>query len=1147
MKTNNSFNHPYLAALKERFIIFDGAMGTNLESQNLTTRHFGGEKFNGCNDHLNLSFPEAVNKVHTAFLEAGVDVIETNTFRSNRFTLCEFDLADKVNEINYAGAQIARQCIDAFSSDGRKRFVAGSMGPTGKIISIQTGENNPAEFDDLKQAFFEQALALIKGGVDLLLLETQQDILEVKAAIQGIHQAIEESQSNIPIQVHVTVDVNGRTLTGTDISAVAAILSDIGIDILGVNCSTGPSQMQLALEILSRESYLPISCMPNAGMPENKDGKAVYRLLPEEFSEIMASLALKFGLAVLGGCCGTTPEHLGLLVKKLVNQKKPVNHVFQIPRLSSAFHPLNMRQVPAPLIIGERLNTQGSHVFKKAVLSGNFDQALKIARDQMENGAHALDICTALTETPGEIESLQKVVCLISSNIDAPLVIDSTDPEAMRAALKAAPGRCLLNSINLEAGEEKARRVLDLAKNYNCALIALTIDEQGMASSANKKLEIARRIHSIAVNEFGLKSHDLVFDPLTFTLASGLPETVDASVETLQAIQLIKDSLPGTLTCLGISNISYGLKSEARSILNSVFLYHAVQYGLDMVIINPSQIRPYPEISAQERWLAENLIFNRGDDPLEKFIRHFEETQPGKRRPKENEMQMLALDQRIYHRILYREKAGLENDLDEYIHRNDDYHENALSLLDAILLPAMKEIGDQFGQGELILPFVLQSAEIMRAATEHLEKYLDSGQAPSKGKIVLATVFGDVHDIGKNLVKTILSNNGFDVIDMGKQVPADVIVSEALATNACAIGLSALLVSTSQQMGIVVDKLRELGSKIPVLVGGAAINESFAKAISLNKEGHPYEGGVFYCRDAFEALKILNGTGSSNTRNLSAGESSPMTDSDRLTSLKHSLEIKENVEIPDPPFWGYKLIKEIPLDQLMNLININALFRISWGAKNAQGDKWEKLSGQFTEMLEEMQKSLLVKSWLKVSALYGYWPCNSTADEVVIYDIEKPGTEKLLSLNFPRQSGEVQRCLADYFRPMEDGQIDVAAFQIVTLGQDSADHVHKLQEEEGITAAFYSHGLAVQLTEAAARYTHSLIQQELGLTDRRSKRYSWGFPALPDLSQHELLFKLLPAERELGIRMTSAYQFIPEYTTAAMIIHHPDAEYFRMD
>ena len=1132
----------YLAALKEKVLVFDGAMGTNLESQGLTADNFGGQDLAGCNDNLNLTFPSAVEKVHTAFLEAGVDVIETNTFRANRFTLKEFGLEEKVHAINTAGADLARRLADQFSTAQHPRFVAGSIGPSGILPSM---DQSIAGFDDLKEAFREQAAALIAGGVDLLLLETQQDILEVKAAIHGIRLAFGDCSRRVPIQAQVTLDANGRMLLGTDISAVLAILEGIGIDIIGINCSTGPEAMRGALSILAQASRLPISCLPNAGIPENINGKAVYPLQPADFAEIMSGYAAEYGLNVVGGCCGTTPEHLRLLVNALENQPLTHRKPIAVPRLTSAFQMVEMHQTPAPFLIGERLNTQGSREFKELMLKKDYSAAAGIARTQMASSAHALDVCTALTEDDAEAERMAAMVKLLSAQVDAPLVIDSTDPEVMEAALKSAPGRCLLNSINLESGEEKARKVLALARDFNAAVIALTIDEHGMAKTAKDKLAVAKRIFALAADEFGLEAQDLVFDPLTFTLASGSPDTADAALETLEGIRLIKRSLPGVHTCLGVSNISFGLNPPARRVLNSVFLYHAVQAGLDMAIINPAQLDPYAQISLKERELAEALIFNRSADALSDLASYYQGSKGSRFKEEKASLLNLPLEERIRQRILQREQAGIEGDIDAYVQSAEDQNHKALELLNQVLLPAMKTVGEQFAQGELILPFVLQSAEVMRRATDHLESYLVKSSATKKGKLVLATVYGDVHDIGKNLVKTILANNGYEVVDLGKQVTVETIVTQAVREKADAVGLSALLVSTSQQMPLVIEELNRRGLTLPVLVGGAAINQAFADRIRILADGNTYPGGVYYCKDAFDALKALENPEKDpkipsallHNRN-SCTKKSP-------SGKNHTPKLAE--KIPEAPFFGAKVISEIPLDELFSLINRSALYRISWGAANAKGEKWEKYEHDFSERLKAMRKVLDEKAWLSASALYGYFPCQSEQDDLVIFDHTRQDKQELARFRLPRQPGGQHLCLSDYFAPQSSNKMDIAAFQIVTLGNESTEFVHRLTAAGNITEAFYHHGLAVQLAEAAAQWTHRRIRKELQLDARQGKRYSWGYPAIPDLAQHEILFRLLPAEKQLGIRMTSAFQFIPEYTTAALIVHNPAAAYFQME
>ncbi|HAX70709.1 MAG TPA: methionine synthase, partial [Anaerolineae bacterium] len=851
-------NRRYLDALEKKVLVFDGAMGTSLQLQNLTAEHFGGEQYNGCNDYLVISYPEAVEKVHRSFLEAGVDVLETDTFRSNRLTMAEYGLQDRIIEINKAAASLARKVADEFAAKtGQPRFVAGSIGPSGKLPSTNDPELSNVKYDELIDTFREQAVGLIQGGVDLLLIETSQDILEVKAAITGIHKAFSETNVYLPIQAQVTLDTTGRMLLGTDINASLTILEGMGIDVIGLNCSTGPEHMREPIRFLGENSVLPVSCIPNAGLPLNVDGQAVYPLEPEPYSNDMYEFVTKHNVRVVGGCCGTTPAHLKLLVDKLSHYQLPSDKapVHSTPQIASAMSAIAMRQDPAPTLLGERCNAQGSRKFKRLLLEEDYDGILDIAREQVAGGAHALDISVAVTERADEAEQMRKVVKKLQMGVDVPLVIDTTELDVLEVALQTAPGRCLINSTHLESGREKADKVFALARKYNAAVIVLTIDEQGMAKTAQRKLEVAKRIHDIAVNDHGLKAEDLVFDDLTFTLATGDPEFIDSAKETIEGIRLIESALPGVMTSLGVSNLSFGFAPQARPALNSVMLYHCVQAGLDMAIVNAAHVMPYAEISAEEKELCEDLIFNRREDALQRFIQYFEKVEVTTGSTVADPTEGMTSEQKLHWKIVHRFKDGVEADIDEIINREPTgersaRHEVAVHVLNNVLLPAMKEVGDKFGAGELILPFVLQSAEVMKKTVSHLENYLEKVEGVSKGLVVLATVYGDVHDIGKNLVKTILANNGYDVIDLGKQVPAETIISKAVEVNATAIGLSALLVSTSKQMPLIVNELQRRKLNFPVLIGGAAINRRFGRRILQTEDGSTYEAGVFYCKDA---------------------------------------------------------------------------------------------------------------------------------------------------------------------------------------------------------------------------------------------------------------------------------------------------------
>ncbi len=1157
-------NSRYINLIKNKIVVFDGAMGTSLQAMGLTAAEFGGEKTNGCNDYLVLTYPAAVESVHRSFLEAGVDVIETDTFRSNRITLAEYGLENSVLEINQAAAKLARNLADEYTQKtGQERLVAGSIGPTGKLPSMNDPELSDISFEKLADIFSEQATGLIHGGVDLILVETSQDILEVKAAILGIHQAFEKTNVRLPIQAQVTLDTTGRMLLGTDISAVLTILENFPLAAIGLNCSTGPDYMREPIQLLGEQSTLPVSCIPNAGLPLNVDGQAVYPLEPEPFAETLIEFVNKYKVNIVGGCCGTTPAHLKRLVEGLKNTSPNSRPHFSSPRLASATRSAAMVQEPPPFLIGERLNTQGSRKFKEIILAEDYENILEIARQQVENGAHGLDICVALTERADEAETIRKVIKTLAPVIHTPFVIDSTEPDVMEIALQTAPGRCLLNSTNLESGRDKADKIFSLARKYNAAVIVLTIDEQGMAKSAARKLEVAKRIYGIAVNEHGLRPQDLVFDTLTFTLATGDPEFMQSAYETIEGIRLIKRELPGVLASLGVSNVSFGLTPAARHVLNSVMLFHAVQAGLDMAIVNPAQITPYPDIPENERALAEDLIYNRRNDSLQRYIEYFEKFKGGAKEKTGGTQALLSAmtpAQRIHWRIVHRQKEDVEKDIDVIIDENsaNGKHDAAIKILNDVLLPAMKEVGEKFGSGELILPFVLQSAEVMKKAVSHVEKYLERKEGVSKGKIVLATVYGDVHDIGKNLVKTILSNNGYEVIDLGKQVPAETIITKAVETGANAIGLSALLVSTSKQMPLIVNELHRRKLEFPVLIGGAAINRRFGRRILRTETGEYYQPGVFYCKDAFEGLETVETLVNDHSREelldrikreaeMELGRSFSSETAGVATSSR--LNVPPAEIIPRPPSWGVKTVRQMPLEIVFQFLPLNELFRLSWGGKNTHGEDWEKLQQDFEDRLINMQRQAIQNGWLKPQGVYGYFPAQSRGDDLIIYapdSIHAGVPVELARMSFPRQNSGEMLCLSDYFIEINPEKYDVVAFQVVTVGNAAAELIEKLQEEGNYSEAYFIHGLAVQTAEATAEYLHRHIRRELGLSENQGKRYSWGYPAIPELKDHEIVFQLLPAERELGMKLTSAYQLIPEQSTAAIIVHHPHAKYYNV-
>lgn len=1155
-------NRKYLDLIQKQIAVFDGAMGTNLQIQNLTVENFGGKQTNGCNDFLVISYPQAVENVHRSFLEVGVDVIETCTFRANRLTMSEYGLEGRIHEINKTAAALARKLADEFSQNGHQRLVAGSIGPTGKLPSMNDPELSDITFDELADIFREQVVGLIEGGVDLLLIETSQDILEVKAAIIGIQQAFNETSTWLPIQAQVTLDTTGRMLLGTDISAVDTILNGLPIDVIGLNCSTGPDFMRDPIQQLTEQTDLPVSCIPNAGLPLNIDGQAVYPLKPEPFAQALTEFVTRYGVNVVGGCCGTTPEHLKVLVQSLKQVKPNPRDVPGNPRLASSVQSTTMQQKPAPFIIGERLNSQGSRKFKQLLMAEDYDAMITIARDQVDNGAHGLDLCVALTERTDEAVLMRNIIKALAPVVKVPFIFDSTEPDVLEVALKTAPGRSLINSTNLEAGRAKADKIFALAKKYNAAVIALTIDEQGMAKTAARKLEIARRIYDIAVNEHGLQAGDLVFDDLTFTLATGDPEFSQSAIETLEGIRQIKSELPGVLTSLGVSNISFGLKPAARAVINSTMLFHSVQAGLDMAIVNPAQITPYPDIPEEERELANDLIFNRRPDALQRLIEYFEkagDTQLGTQAPV-SPLEGLSAAERMHWKILHRVKDGVESDLDDLLQEtaSTSKSERAVEILNTILLPAMKDVGDKFGAGELILPFVLQSAEVMKKSVSYLEQFLERKEGTAKGTLVLATVYGDVHDIGKNLVKTILSNNGYTVHDLGKQVPAETIISKAVELKADAIGLSALLVSTSRQMPLIVNELHRRKLNYPVLIGGAAINQRFGRRILMTDVNEIFEPGVFYCKDAFEGLSTMDSLVNSHERpalmermreearyelGLAKEARSEKPDANRSSAVTPAPFIPRVTE------FGPRLVRQMPLETVYQCLSRNELFRLSWGARNAHGEDWKKLQADYEARLRRMIKEAQKENWLQPQGMYGYWPCQSDGDSLVIYQpasVQNGHPKEITRFNFPRQLAGENLCLADYFSNRQSGRMDVVAFQVVTVGQTATDRFDRLQQAADYTEAYFTHGLAVQMAEAAAEYLHRHIRREWGLEAEQGKRYSWGYPAIPELSDHARVFSLLPVERELGVSLTSAFQIVPEQSTAAIVLHHPQAKYYNI-
>ncbi|HEY1729340.1 MAG TPA: methionine synthase [Candidatus Baltobacteraceae bacterium] len=1144
----------FLDALRDRVLVFDGAMGTQLMALELDDAAFGGASYHGCNEALVLTRPELISNIHAAYLEAGADVLETDSFMASRHKLGEYGLAEKTAEINRRAAEIARDAADRFSTRDKPRFVAGALGPTGMLISSSDPALSKITFEELAAIYGEQARGLVEGGSDLLLLETSQDLLEMKAAIIGIVREFDRGLRRVPIQAQATLDVTGRMLLGSDIRAVRVTLEALPIDVIGLNCSTGPQHMREPVRYLGETSRCPIAVIPNAGLPlMGPKGETIYPEGPEEMARELLAFVRDFGVSAIGGCCGTTPAHIVEFTRAVRGLRGRTPTVERTQWAASAMTAVSLEQEPRPLMIGERINAQGSRKIKRLLLEDDYDSIMLVAREQVEGGAHILDVCTALTERADEDVQMEAVVKKLAQSVESPVMIDSTEAKVIERALKIYAGRAIVNSINLENGRERINAVMPLVKEHGAGVVALTIDEQGMAKTAVRKLEIAQRIHQIVTEEFGLPEGALIFDALTFTLATGDAEFIDSARETIEGIRAIKGAMPEVLTSLGVSNVSFGLKPHARAAVNSVMLHHCVEAGLDMAILNPKEITPYFELNGEERELCDDLVLNRRPDALQRLIAHYEEKGTG------NTPQVAAaedleapVEERIQYAILHRRKDGIEAKLDEAMKARD-----AVEVLNTILLPAMKEVGDRFGRGELILPFVLQSAEVMKKAVAHLEQFLEKVDGVTKGKVVVATVFGDVHDIGKNLVCTILSNNGYTVFDLGKQVPMNTILEKAQEVGADAIGLSALLVSTSKQMPICVQEQDARGLSFPVVVGGAAINREFGRRIALLDEGQRwFAPGLFYAKDAFEGLEIMDVlTGEPARRDAFVDNKkdeafAAAAATRNATALpKHGLTARGQLKeaaVPRAPFLGPRTLRDrIDVRELWPCFDLKSLYRLSWGGSSVKGEAWEALvRDEFEPRLHSYQQRAKSDGLLAPRVVYGYFPASGEGDDVVVYSPNDPGWP-IARFSFARQAGGEHLCLADYLRESKEGRAtDLIALQVVTVGERAAERIEQLQAQNEYTEAYFLHGFSVQTAEALAEHTHRRIRAELGLPPERGKRYSWGYGACPDLAQHQLVWELLDVEKAIGARLTSAFQIVPEQSTAAIIIHHPQAAYF---
>ncbi|HEY2161245.1 MAG TPA: homocysteine S-methyltransferase family protein, partial [Solirubrobacteraceae bacterium] len=1029
----------FLAATRDRVLVYDGGMGATLEQFDLSLEEDYGLP-GRCHEVLVLNRPDVIEGVHASMLEAGAEVVETDTFQGSRLKLSEWGLEDHTEEINVKAAEIARRAA------GEHRFVAGSIGPTGFLPASDDPTLGQIRFGELREVFREQAAGLLRGGVDLIIIETAQDILEVKAAVLGAREAFSETGRAVPIQCSVSLlPQGGKMLLGTDIGAVLTTLDALKVDVIGLNCSTGPEDMRDAIRFLGETSPLPVHCIPNAGLPlQGPNGETIFPEEPEPLAAVLGEFVDRYGVSIVGGCCGTTPAHIEAIVERCAGRTPGERPERGPTLLSSMMTSTPLVQDPRPTLVGERVNSQGSRKAKELLLADDYDGLVVVAEDQVTGGAHVLDVCVALTERQDEDEQMREVVKRISLTQPAPIQVDSTEPDVIETALEQIPGRAVVNSINLEAGRDKLDRVVPIAKAHGAALIALTIDEVGMAKTAERKVEIAQRLTALCCDEHGLDREALIFDCLTFTLTTGDDEWKPSAVETIEGIRRVKAEIPGVKTSLGVSNVSFGVGLPARRALNSVFLHHCVEAGLDLAMVNPNHITPYAEIPEQERELADDLVFNRREDALEQFIAHFESKwedaeEAGAGDPTEG----MEPEEALHFQILRRKKEGVEDWIDKSVEKI-----GAVPTLNEVLLPAMKEVGDKFGAGELILPFVLQSAEVMKRAVAQLERYLDKIEGYTKGTVVIATVFGDVHDIGKSLVNTILTNNGYTVVDLGKQVPISNILEAAVEHNATAIGLSALLVSTSKQMPACVQELHSRRLEFPVLIGGAAINRNFGLRI-LYPDGTNsddlYEPGVFYCKDAFEGLAKMDQLIDPEAREALVGKTR-----DAARKLREQPEAKDDGApptddasvrsavatdnpIPAPPFWGAREV-EVDMDQVYNHLDTHVLFKLHWGGRGVKGEEWQKLLKGDPETGEEGFQPRLERMWreavagpdgpranyLHPRARLGYFPCNSSGNELIVWDPEDfdpTHPRELERLVFPRQPRNDRICLADFYRP----------------------------------------------------------------------------------------------------------------------------------
>ena len=1157
----------YLQAARERVVVFDGAMGTNLQVQELTADDFGGPDLEGCNEILVVTRPDAVDKVHRSFFEVGCDVVETDTFGAFAPVLAEYGLSDRVRELNLAAVGIARQAADDYSTPDKPRWVAGSIGPGTKFPTL-----GQIRYADLRDAYDEQCDALIEGGADLIIIETVFDLLQAKAAINGARRSMRRAGVQLPIQCQVTIELTGTMLPGTEVGAALVALQAMDVDVIGLNCATGPSEMFEPLRHLTGHAGTPVSCLPNAGLPSVVDGKMHYDLEAHQLAEYHRQFVSELGVSVIGGCCGTTPEYLKAVVDACADLTPAVRQPEPEEGAASIYTHVPFTQDSSFLVVGERTNANGSKKFRESMLEADWDTCVAMAKEQVKEGSHVIDVCVDYTGADG-VADMEEIASRFATQSTVPLMVDSTEAPVIETALSWIGGRAVINSVNLEEGDGEGTRLdsfLTLAKEFGAAVVCTCIDEEGQARTADWKVRSAKAIHDIATERYGLRPQDLMFDALALPLSTGMEESRRDGIETIEGIRRIKAELPGVYTILGLSNVSFGLNPAARQVLNSVFLHECVEAGLDAAIVHASKILPLSKIDDRAKEVCLDLIYDRRTDtydPLSELLTIFEGVSASSMAATEDRSDW-TVERRLEHRIIDGDRNGIEADLDEAMAQDL----TPLIIINEFLLAGMKTVGERFASGEMQLPFVLGSAETMKTAVAYLEPFMEKADQGGKGTMVLATVKGDVHDIGKNLVDIILTNNGYTVRNLGIKIGITDMVSAVEEFGADAIGMSGLLVKSTLIMRENLEELNRRGlSHIPVILGGAALTRTYVER-DLRKV---YDGRLFYGKDAFEGLRTMDrlielkksgdedpefgtaiggrdlGPRKSELRKQAAEEARARGE----TLPARSPEVVDDNPLFPPPFTGSRVAKGMAIDDVATYLNETALFRNQWGFRPENGEDDPAFKDRVRNRLREELATAKAGQLLVPQVAWGHFAANADGDDLVIWTDESRATERM-RFSFPRQVEDPYLCIADFFRTVESGDKDYASFMVVTMGSRVSEEAARLFAADEYQQYLYLHGLGVEMAEALAEYWHHRIREELGFADQdgptltglfrqkyRGGRYSWGYPACPELEDNAKVVELLEADR-IGVEVSEGFQLHPEQSTTAIICHHPQAKYF---